>query len=139
VQWVIKRDRRKRFRFASLQSEGARRALAEAGAPEALPDSVVLIDKRGVHTRSAAALRVAMAIGFPYLLLAIFLVVPRFVRDGIYSWVARNRYRWFGKRDTCMVPTEELTSRFLDGGEPPVHPLPDDAQVFAAGPPPSRG
>jgi predicted DCC family thiol-disulfide oxidoreductase YuxK len=121
VQWVIARDDDARFRFASLQSEAARLALIGVLGPEgvdSLPDSIVLMDETGVHTRSSAAIRIAEGLGRPYSLLSVGRVLPRPLRDAVYDFVARNRYRWFGRRETCMVPTPELTARFVDADEP---------------------
>jgi predicted DCC family thiol-disulfide oxidoreductase YuxK len=114
VQWVIERDRRGIFRFGALQSEAGRAALSVAGTTEDLPDSIVLMDGAGTHTRSDAAIRIARGLGFPWSLAAVALAVPRPLRDAVYSWVARNRYRWFGRRESCMVPTAELAARFVD-------------------------
>jgi len=127
VQWLVERDRAGRFHYASLQSDAARRLLSERlseGEIEALPDAVVLVDEEGVHTRSTAALRIARALGFPWRALALLLVVPRVLRDGVYRFVARHRYRWFGHREACMLPTLEVAARFLDAGEPrpPIEP-----------------
>ncbi len=121
VQWVIERDKEERFYFASLQSDAARRELEELmGAEEidALPDSIVLLDSEGAHTRSAAALRIARGLGSPYSLLRLGVVLPRPIRDALYDLIARHRYRWFGRRDTCMTPTPDLAARFLDADEP---------------------
>ncbi len=120
VQWVIEHDKEGRFHFATLQSAAARRQLEEVvGAEEidALPDSIVLLDRDGLHTRSEAALRISRALGFPFTLLGLGVVVPRPIRDAVYDLIARNRYRWFGRRDTCMTPTPDLATRFLDAGE----------------------
>ena len=124
VLFVIDHDRRSRFRFAALQSDAARATLERAGQVGELPDSVVLVDGRRVYTRSDAALRVVRSLGLPWSLLVVLLVVPRFLRDPIYDWVARNRYRWFGRQTACRVPTAELRGRFLDADEParPVEP-----------------
>lgn len=119
VRWIIERDRGGVFRFASLQSDAAANTLASRHVSAGdLPDSVVLVDAAGVHTRSAAALRVARHLGFPFVLLAVALLLPRFVRDGVYAWIARNRYRWFGRQNACMTPSPELRARFLDADEP---------------------
>lgn len=121
VQWVIERDPKGRFHFGALQSQAARTALLEADPNldlDALPDSVLLVDASGVHQRSSAALRVARGLGFPYSLLWAAVVVPRPIRDWVYRWIARNRYRWFGRKDACMVPTPELAARFIDRDEP---------------------
>jgi predicted DCC family thiol-disulfide oxidoreductase YuxK len=128
VQWVIERDKEERFHFATLQSVSARRELERVMDPEeidSLPDSIVFLDSKGVHTRSTAALRIAQGLGPPYALLGVGLVVPRLIRDALYDLIARHRYRWFGRRDTCMTPTPDLAGRFLDAG---LLPPPTDSQ-----------
>ncbi len=121
VQWVIERDKEGRFDFASLQSDVARRELGkvmDTKEIDALPDSIVLLDSDGVHVRSAAALRILRGLGSWFLLLRLGVVLPGPIRDAIYDMVARNRYRWFGRRDTCMIPTPDIAARFLDADEP---------------------
>ncbi len=132
VQWILQRDRRRLFRFASLQSAAARNALGLAGTSlDQLPDSIVLIDEAGIHTRSAAALRIARHLGLPYsAAAALGWLMPRALRDNLYSWIARNRYGWFGRQNACMLPTPALRARFLDAGEPP-QPAPPDATDVA--------
>ncbi len=117
VQFVIRRDPRARFRFASLQSAAARDLLTRHGVADDLPDSVVLVANGRVRTKSAAALGVAGGLGLPWSLLGVFWLVPAFLRDAVYDWIARNRYRWFGRREECMVPTPALRERFLDTHE----------------------
>jgi predicted DCC family thiol-disulfide oxidoreductase YuxK len=112
VRFVIDRDRSGRFQFAALQSDAGRRLLG--GLTEPLPDSFVLFEKGRVFTRSAAALRIARGLPFPWPVAWAFIIVPRPVRDWAYDVIARHRYRWFGRRDTCMVPTPEQRARFLD-------------------------
>jgi predicted DCC family thiol-disulfide oxidoreductase YuxK len=112
VRFVIERDPAGRFQFAPLQSDAARRMLGAA--PQPWPDSLVLVEDGRLFTRSTAALRVARGLRFPWPLAYGFVAVPRPVRDWVYDVVARNRYRWFGRRDVCMVPTPELRSRFLN-------------------------
>lgn len=134
VQWVIKRDREEQFRFATLQSAAARRELETVMGPEKvneLPDSIVLLDRDGVHVRSSAALRIARALGPPYTLLGVGWVLPRPIRDAVYDLIARNRYRWFGRRDTCMTPAPNLAARFLDAGLLP--PPPDSQEADSGG------
>ncbi|MCC6538540.1 MAG: DUF393 domain-containing protein [Bryobacterales bacterium] len=112
VAWVIARDRAEVVRFASLQSAAARELLRGV----TVPDSVVLVDDAGVHTRSTAALRIARRLGFPWAVLGwMGVMLPRFLSDAVYDWVARNRYAWFGKQDACLLPTPALAARFLDG------------------------
>ncbi|MGD2067728.1 MAG: thiol-disulfide oxidoreductase DCC family protein [Gemmatimonadota bacterium] len=121
VQWLLERDRAGSLRYASLQSAVARELLSEHLSDdeiEAIPDAIVLIDGAGVHTSSTAALRIAGKLGLPWKAFVVFLAVPRGLRDSLYRWVARNRYRWFGHRDACMVPTPGVAERFLDAGEP---------------------
>jgi predicted DCC family thiol-disulfide oxidoreductase YuxK len=120
VQWVIERDRAERFRFASLQSAAARNVLLAhltQDEIEALPDSIVLVDAEGVHTRSTAVTRIARRLSLPWRALAGFVVVPPFLRDAVYRFVASRRYQWFGHREACMVPTSDVAARFLDAGE----------------------
>jgi predicted DCC family thiol-disulfide oxidoreductase YuxK len=111
VQFVIQRDPAGRFQFATLQSDAARRLLQAA--PQPVPDTLVLVENGRVFLRSTAALRVVRGLRFPWPLAFVLVVVPRPLRDWVYDIVARNRYRWFGRRDVCMVPTPELRARFL--------------------------
>ena len=114
VNFVIARDPAGRFQFGALQSAAAQRLLGSIDSREPWPDSIVLVERGRVWTQSAAALRVARALAFPWPLAYVFVVVPRPLRDWIYNRVARNRYRWFGQRAVCMVPTPELRARFID-------------------------
>lgn len=116
VRFIAERDPEGIFRFASLQSDVGRQLLRDHGVEpaEGDPDTIVLIDHGRPFERSTAALHIARRLGGPYRL--IFLIgslMPRFLRDLVYDFVARHRYRWFGKRDACMVPTPELRARFL--------------------------
>jgi predicted DCC family thiol-disulfide oxidoreductase YuxK len=113
VRFVVARDPSARFQFASLDSAPAHALLRTAPAPEALADSIVLVDEQGIFTRSTAALRIARRLTFPWPLAYGFILVPRVIRDSIYDWIAGHRYRWFGRRETCMVPTPDIRSRFL--------------------------
>jgi len=114
VQFIIRRDPCGRFRFAALQSDAAKALLQSAGAGAGgLPDSMVLIEDGRLYTRSSAALRVARHLRFPWPLVRVFWIVPRPLRNWMYGFVARHRYRWFGRRDQCMLPTPELQARFL--------------------------
>ena len=113
MQFIIARDPAARFRFAALESAAARRLLAGVALPGPLPDSVALIERGRVYTRSDAVLRIARRLRFPWPLLSACIVLPRPLRDRLYDLVARRRYRWFGKRDSCMAPAPELRARFL--------------------------
>ena len=113
VQFVIRRDRVGRFRFASLQSAEGQALLTAHGLPAPTePESIVLIENGRAYSHSGAVLRLARHLpGWRWL--TAFRVVPRPVRDAVYRWVARNRYRWFGRQEACLLPTPELKARFL--------------------------
>ena len=114
VDFVVERDPDGVFKLGSLQSEAGRRLMERHGLdPEAM-DSIVLIDGDEVYRESDAALRIARKMSGAWPLLSVFRVVPAFIRDAVYRWIARNRYRWFGKRDTCRVPSPDEQSRFID-------------------------
>jgi predicted DCC family thiol-disulfide oxidoreductase YuxK len=114
VRFVVRRDPKGTFRFASLQSETAKQLLRSHGLdPEAM-DSVVLIEGDHAWRESDAALRVCRRLTWPWPWLWPLRWLPRLVRDTAYRLIARNRYRWFGKSDSCMVPTPEMRARFLD-------------------------
>lgn len=115
VQFVIDRDPAARFHFAALQSEAGVKALAAHGAAPVTgdPDSVVLIEDARVYTHSDAALRIARRLSGLWPALYALIVVPRLVRDAVYRFIARNRYRWFGRTEACRIPTPELRARFL--------------------------
>ncbi|WP_126243808.1 thiol-disulfide oxidoreductase DCC family protein [Chitinophaga rhizosphaerae] len=113
VNFVIRRDRRDLFRFAPLQSEAGQSLLRTHGIDALETDSFVLIRGGKSWVKSSAALRVARGLGFPWNLLWVFVIVPRMLRDAVYDWIARNRYRWFGKMDVCMVPDARVRGKFL--------------------------
>lgn len=114
VQFIIQRDPKARFRFGAMQSDQASELMR--GHPLDPKDlSTVLYLRQGkVLSRSTAALYVLKDLGGWWSLAFVFIVVPPFIRNAVYGWVARNRYKWFGQRETCMIPTPELRSRFLD-------------------------
>ena len=100
--------------FASLQSETGKKLLSAHSLPESDLKSFILIGDKGVYTRSSAALRVARQLNGIFPAMYVFMLVPPFIRDGVYNIIARNRYKWFGKKDECLVPTPELRARFLN-------------------------
>ncbi|MBN6186858.1 thiol-disulfide oxidoreductase DCC family protein [Aneurinibacillus sp. BA2021] len=114
VLFIIKRDPEGSIRFASLQSDIGQELLKQHGLPAHGLDSIVLIEAGKAYTKSSAALRVARKLQQPWPLLYAFIWVPRPARDIVYSGIARNRYRWFGKRDQCMLPTPDIRKRFLN-------------------------
>lgn len=113
VDWVIRNDKNRIFRFASLQGETAKRVVPDY-ADEAGLSTVVLVDENGRYVRSTAALNVLKRLGGFYGVLGtILLWIPRAVRDWGYRLIASNRYRWFGQKDTCRLPTPEERAVFL--------------------------
>jgi len=114
VVFVLKRERGDVFRYASLQSDFAGRLLSDMGLDKDVPDSIVLVEGGQAYTRSTAALHIARRLKFLWRALYAFIVVPKFIRDPVYDWIARNRYKWFGKRSTCYVPKQDVKHKFLD-------------------------
>jgi predicted DCC family thiol-disulfide oxidoreductase YuxK len=113
VQFVIRHDPKGIFKLAALQSEAGQALLKKHQLdPEALHSIVLILDDK-VYRQSRAALEIARRLSGAWPLLYVFIIVPYFLRDWIYDWIAANRYRWFGKQDACMIPTPELRSRFL--------------------------
>jgi predicted DCC family thiol-disulfide oxidoreductase YuxK len=114
VRFVLDRDPAGRFRFASLQSEAGRRLLEAHRLPTDELSTVVVVADGRAYTRSDAALRIARGLGGGWPALGALRLVPRPLRDAAYGVVARNRYRWFGRKEECMLPTPEQRSRFLE-------------------------
>ena len=114
INFVIRQDRAKLFRFAPLQSEGGQKLLEQFGLPKAGFNSFVLVEEGKAYFRSAAALRVMKHLPWYWAWTQVFRLVPRTLRDGVYDFIARNRYKWFGKKEQCMIPTPGIKSRFLD-------------------------
>jgi predicted DCC family thiol-disulfide oxidoreductase YuxK len=113
VQFIIRHDKKNIFMFASLQSEVGRKILEQYNFPLDELNSFILIENNKAYTRSTGALRVAKKLNGLWPLLYGFIIIPKFIRDSIYNWVAGNRYKWFGKKDACMIPTPELKTKFL--------------------------
>ncbi len=114
VTFVIKRDPSVKFRFASLQSAFGQKILTEEGINTQYFDTVMLIKAGKVFSRSDAALEIARDMNGLWPLLYIFKIIPSIIRNWVYDWIAKNRYRWFGKKDSCMIPTPDLKARFID-------------------------
>lgn len=113
TRFIIERDPHAKFRFASLQSDVGAELLRKGGLPVDEVDTVVLIENGNYYVRSAAVLRIFRQMRRPWPLLYAFAFVPLPLRDRMYRYVARNRYRWFGQEEQCMLPTPELRKRFL--------------------------
>jgi predicted DCC family thiol-disulfide oxidoreductase YuxK len=112
VQFIIKRDPKAQFKFASLQSEEAQ-LLLQAHKQKVTLDSIVLLQDGKVYTESTAILQIFKKLTGMWKLLSVFHIIPKFIRDSFYRWFAKNRYRWFGQQESCMIPTPEVRQRFL--------------------------
>ena len=113
VQFVIKHDRRSVFKFAAIQTEEGKKLLQKFNIDPAKTDSLILIANDKAYIKSTAALQIARHLDKAYPLIYVFTIIPAFMRHAVYDLIARNRYNWFGKRESCMMPTAELNSRFL--------------------------
>jgi predicted DCC family thiol-disulfide oxidoreductase YuxK len=113
VRFILRRDPGGVFRFAPLSSPPAARLLAGQGMAGPLDDTIFLVESGRVYGRSEAALRIAARLRPPWSLARFLRVLPRGLRDWAYDYFARHRYRWFGRRESCMLPTPEERSRFL--------------------------
>lgn len=114
VNFVIKRDIKSVFKFAALQSDAARQLLSAFQSPAGNINSFVLIEYGKMYTRSSAVLRVCKRLNGLWPLAYGLSIIPRIIRDGIYNWIAGNRYQWFGKREQCMMPTAGIRARFIN-------------------------
>ncbi len=111
VIFIIKRDRSRIFKFASLQSAKAEemRIIQK----DKTLNTIIFFSENKLYQKSSAVLHICKLLPFPWPLLFGFIIVPRFIRDSVYNFVADNRYKWFGKKDQCMVPSENIEDRFL--------------------------
>ena len=114
VQFIIRRDYTNHFLFASLQSEIGKKILAENNLSSNEMSSFILFENGKVYDRSTAVLKVARKLKSSWRFLYIFIVVPKFIRDGIYRIISKNRYQWFGKKKECMIPAPGLKAKFLN-------------------------
>jgi predicted DCC family thiol-disulfide oxidoreductase YuxK len=114
VQFIIKHDKKDAFRFVALQSDLGLEICKHIGVDQKSMDSIILYEPGiAYYYKSEAALEIASQLGSFYSLLAIFKILPAKFSNFIYDWIARNRYKWFGKKESCMIPTPELKSKFL--------------------------
>lgn len=114
VQFLIKRDRKDIFRFVALQSELGQEIINYIGIDTSKTDSIILYEPgKAYYYKAQAALEIASEIGGFYSLLSVFKVLPNGLSNAVYDYVARNRYKWYGKKDACMLPTPEMKAKFL--------------------------
>jgi predicted DCC family thiol-disulfide oxidoreductase YuxK len=114
VQFIIKRDKKAIFTFASLQSEYGQSVLRKYGLPQTEYNSLVYLRNNTLYLKSSASLLILKDLKGIWSIFYIFIGVPKFLRDPIYTFISRNRYRFFGKRDVCMIPTLEIQNRFIE-------------------------
>lgn len=111
VQWIIRHDKGNHFRFTSLQGVYAAQNIQDPVLKKT--DSIMLLHKGNFFVKSTAVLMIARKLRFPFGLLSVFLVIPAFLRDAVYDLVARKRYKWFGRKQTCWLPDDRLKAKFI--------------------------
>jgi len=114
ILYVIKHDKKEQFMFAPLQGEIGQQIIKTYNIDTSKTDSILLYSKEnGLKVKSSAALHIAKHLGFPQNLSRVFFIVPTFIRNWFYDFIAKNRYKWYGKQEACMIPTPELKAKFL--------------------------
>jgi predicted DCC family thiol-disulfide oxidoreductase YuxK len=116
VDFIIKRKSKTPFRFVALQSEAGEKLVKKYNIPPEI-DSVILIDNNKAFWKSEAALEIARRLPFPWKLAVGLKIIPKRWRDGVYLWIAKNRYRWFGKKTSCRLPTPEEKMLFPEASD----------------------
>src|SRR5437762_4781584 len=114
VNFIIRQDKKNIFLFAALQSESGKKIMQQYHINWQLSDSFVVIENNKAYMKSNAALRLYNKLPWYWKWVQIFWIVPKFIRDGIYNFIAKNRYTWFGKNEKCMLPSKEMKKRFLN-------------------------
>ncbi|MDP3312339.1 thiol-disulfide oxidoreductase DCC family protein [Lutibacter sp.] len=114
VKFIIKNDPNENFKFASIQSDAATEILLQYSTIKYDLDSIILIEEGKIYDKSTAILKIARKLAHGFSVCYIFIIVPLFIRDWVYSTIAKNRYNWFGKRESCMLPSLEIKKRFLN-------------------------
>jgi len=113
VNFITRHDKGNKFKFAALQSDIGNELVEKYSIDPKKTDSIILIQNERHYIKSAAALRIAKELSGAYPLLFVFMIIPPFLRNWVYDYIARNRYKWYGKRESCMIPTQELKDKFL--------------------------
>lgn len=114
VEFVHQRDSNKQFFFAPLQSDLGNEIINKYKIDSTKIDSIMYLKGKKLHLKSSAALRILKDLGGIWALLFVFIIVPPFIRNFVYDVIAKNRYKWFGKKDQCMIPEDHLRNQFLD-------------------------
>ena len=113
VQYVLKRDKQDRFKFASLQSDFGQKVLKEQGYSQSEFKTFLLLEEGRLYSKSDAALRLFSSFSGVWFLLKVFYLIPRFLRDAVYDFISKRRYKWFGKQDSCMLPDSDISHKFI--------------------------
>jgi predicted DCC family thiol-disulfide oxidoreductase YuxK len=113
VNFIIKRDKKNNFLFSSLQSEYSQNFLTQNNFPKNNFDSIILIENNKLYRKSTAALKIAKHLNGLWKLSYTFIIIPPVIRDFFYDIIAKNRYKWFGKKEVCMIPDEKTKNKFL--------------------------
>ncbi len=113
VRFVIKNDGRNSFKFGALQANNVQEFLKQKNSKFSNIDSILLVTEHKIYTKSSAALTIAKKMKNRYSLLYIFYIIPKTIRDVFYDFIAQNRYKWYGKKDACMIPSKELQDKFI--------------------------
>ena len=113
VNKIIKYDKKNVFKFAAIQSDAGKKLLTELSIDILKIDSILLIENNTLFTKSTAVLKIAKQLSGLYKLGYAFIIIPLFIRDTIYNFIAKNRYKWFGKKESCMIPSIEVREKFL--------------------------
>ena len=114
VNFIIDRDKKKRFKFTALQSEAGQKILKTFNLNVTDFDTIIMAEDHSYYEKSTAALKIAKGLGGIWKLFYVFVIVPACIRDFFYDIIAKHRYKWFGKKDKCRIPTNEEKERFLD-------------------------
>ena len=113
VNFIIRHDKKGLFRFAAFQSEAGKKIMRQYHLPTTNLESFVLIENGKAFQRSTAGLKLYNKLSWYWKLTQLFWIIPKFIRDAVYNLIAKNRYKWFGKKEQCMIPTPEVKSKFL--------------------------
>lgn len=113
INKIIRHDKKNRFKFAALQSETGKKLLEKHSIDSSRTDSIILIENNVAYIKSTAILKISKHMSGLYPLTYGFIIIPVFIRNAVYDFIARNRYKWWGKKDSCMIPTEEVKAKFL--------------------------
>jgi predicted DCC family thiol-disulfide oxidoreductase YuxK len=113
VAFIIKRDKSARYKFAALQSENGKNLISKFNLSPDKIDSILLLENDKYFIKSTAVIKICRDLRALWPLVYIFILIPKSLRDYVYDLIAKNRYRWFGKKEQCLIPGEELESRFL--------------------------